>query len=367
MSTGSVITHMQLPDDAACGLLQTNDRGLILLVNQTFCDWVGFTKQELIGKRKLQELFSVGGRIFHQTHWIPLLQLQGSISEVKLEVIHKNSESIPMVLNARLHKRETGIVHDIAAFIARDRDKYERELVQSRKELQRMVAEANRLRSLGEQVVAMVSHDLRNPLAVIAMSARLLSRSDASETQQKAIEHITRAGARASTLIHDLLDLSQARLNDGIAVQRKPGDLHQSISETVDELQVAYPKRSIGHESTGQGTCSFDANRISQMLGNLVSNAVAYGSAESAITVSSAIDASHFTLSVHNHGNPIPESMLATVFDPLVRGKTTSDNSHGLGLGLFISTQIIKAHGGTLKVNSTEEAGTKFSAVMPTT
>ena len=93
------------PDDAACGLLATDAKGLILAANRTFCDWVGVDKSDLVRRRRIQDLLTMGGRIFHQTHWLPLLQMQGSVSEVKLEVRHGAGTLLPMIFNAVRRER----------------------------------------------------------------------------------------------------------------------------------------------------------------------------------------------------------------------------------------------------------------------
>src|SRR5688572_29952874 len=139
-------------DSAACGLLQTSDDGTIIRVNRRFCEWVGRSASELVGVR-FQDLLTMGGRIFHQTHWAPLLRMQQSISEVKLDVVHRDGTSVPMVLNAFRHEEEGGVmVHELAAFVARDRDKYERELVLSRKRLEELHEEAKDRALFAEQM-----------------------------------------------------------------------------------------------------------------------------------------------------------------------------------------------------------------------
>ena len=123
-------------DEQPCGLLRTDTDGLILSANRTFCAWVGYERDELVNVRRLQDLFTMGGRIFHQTHWQPLLQMQGSVAEVKLEIVHRQGHTIPMVINAIRRQRAGAPVHVIAAYIAHDRDKYERDLLASRRKLQ---------------------------------------------------------------------------------------------------------------------------------------------------------------------------------------------------------------------------------------
>ena len=129
---------MQLPNsdtlfqNAACGLLVTQPDGTIQRVNNTFCHWLGYTADELVGQRRIQQLFTMGGRVFHHTHWAPLLQLQGSVAEVQMEFICRDGRVIPMLINVvrRFHGEEQ--YDEIATFIATDRKKYEKELLSAR-------------------------------------------------------------------------------------------------------------------------------------------------------------------------------------------------------------------------------------------
>jgi phosphoserine phosphatase RsbU/P len=359
-------------DAAACGLLQTSDDGTFLRVNRRFCDWVGYSAEALIGRRRFQDLLTMGGRIFHQTHWAPLLRMQGSISEVKLEVVHHGGATIPMVINA-LRRAQGGVmVHEIAAFVARDRDKYERELVQSRKRLEELVSEATRLQAeakdralFAEQMVGIVSHDLRNPLSSIAMGTVLLARGDLTDSQHRTLSRISRSTERANRLIADLLDFTQARLGKGLTVSLKSIDLHEAISDTVEELALVYPARSLKHLRLGEGACMADPNRLAQLVGNLVSNAVTYGKPQTPVTVTSAIEPNAFSIAVHNQGEAIPQQTQADIFQPMTRGANATNADRSVGLGLFIVREISRAHGGSAHVKSTPEDGTTFSAVVP--
>ena len=120
-----------LYEDAACGLMLTQDDGTILRVNKTFCTWLGRLREDLVGQR-LDTLLTIGGRIFHQTHWMPLLKMQRSLSEVKLEMKHADGQRIPMVMNAVIRTRDGREFHELAVFSARDRHKYEQELLKAR-------------------------------------------------------------------------------------------------------------------------------------------------------------------------------------------------------------------------------------------
>lgn len=362
----------QVLDEAACGLMQTAADGTFRRVNRLFCQWLGYSTDALVGKRRFQDLLTIGGRVFHQTHWAPLLQMQGSISEVKLEIVDHRGTAIPVVVNALRRLEDGVIVHEIAAYIARDRDKYERELLSSRKRLEVLVAEATRLQAeakeravFAEQMMGIVSHDLRNPLSTIYTGTALLSRGELSASQQRVLARISSATERATRLIADLLDFTQAQLGNGLAVAREPIDLHAVLGEAVEDLRLAYPGRRLVHESVGDGTCLADGNRLAQLVGNLVSNAMTYGAVDSPVRVVSTIEESAFAISVHNDGPVIPPEVLPRVFHPMSRGTEAGRASRSVGLGLYIVSEIARAHGGRTTVTSLPGEGTTFKTVIP--
>lgn len=368
---GASPESLALLDDVACGLLQTTEDGTILRVNRTFSDWVGLPPDALLHRRRFQDLLMMGGRIFHQTHWAPLLRMQGSISEVKLQLAHADGGvGIPIVINAIRHEKDGIARHEIAAFVARDRDKYERELVRSRKRLEELVAEATRLQEeakdralFAEQMIGIVSHDLRNPLSGIAMGAALLTRGQLSESQQRTLNRMLRSADRAHALIADLLDFTQARLGKGLGVSIEPMDLHHTISDAIDELALVHQGRALQHRTIGEGPCAADRNRLAQAVGNLVSNALAYGTPNEPVTVTSGVGSTCF-ISVHNQGAPIPQDRQDLIFKPMTRGAEPSAG-RSVGLGLFIVREIARAHGGEARVISTPLDGTTFTVSFP--
>ncbi len=375
-----------LYDEAACGLLLTDPDGLIRRANATMCRWVGRERGELEGRLKVQDLLTMGGRIFHQTHWAPLLQIQGSIAEVKLEVVHRDGRRIPVVMNAQRRQHPEGSFHEISLFVAEDRNQYERELLLARRRAEQLlVAEQSAQRALSialeerdrqraiaedralfaEQMIGIVSHDLRNPLAVIHMSAHLLGMSELSSNQHRALGRLTNSVARANRLIVDLLDFTQARLGQGLKLTLKPVDLHGVVAECVEDLRLAFATRRLEHRTFGDGTCVASADRLVQMIGNLVANAFTYGAADRPVAVSSRIDADTFSLSVHNEGEPIAAELLTKLFEPMTRGTAAGADAHSVGLGLFIVREIVRAHGGDVSAESTREGGTTFRATVP--
>jgi len=363
---------LSLLDQAACGLMQTVADGTFTRANRTFCSWIGLPAEALVGRRRFQDLLTMGGRIFHQTHWAPLLQMQGSISEIKLEIVHADGSAIPMVLNAIRRQDDGVLVHELAAFIARDRDKYERELIQSRKRLEDLVAESARLQAeakdralFAEQMIGIVSHDLRNPLSSIQMGTHLLAQSEPSHGQQRVLARVQRAADRANRLIADLLDFTQARVGNGLAVERTKIDLHAAIRETVEELADVYPGRRLEHRVLGEGTCLADPNRLAQAVGNLVSNAMVYGSPDKVVKVTSTVAEGSLSIEVHNDGPAIPPHAQPGLFQPMARGTNATNAGRSVGLGLFIVSEIAKSHGGKAHVKSTAEEGTTFAVTLP--
>lgn len=370
---GETQQGLLVPDEAPCGLAQTDAQGLLRRANRTLCQWLGYRPDELVGRRKIQDLLTTGSRIFHHTHSLPLLQMQGSVSEVRVQVLRQDGGQLPMLLNAR--RREAGgqVVHEFALFVAQDRDRYEQELVQARTRLEAMVAHANDLQAqarsratFAEQMMGIVSHDLRNPVMAMLMGAELLRR-DAHTTpgQSEVLARILKAGERANRLIANLLDLTQARLGSGLAVSPAAIDLHALVSDTVQELSQAYPERRLQHVRQGAGPCIADADRLAQLLGNLVSNAMAYGDPDAPVVVTSVREALSFSLSVQNQGPPIAQEAMDGLFELMVRGPGEVNTGRSVGLGLFIVSEIAKAHGGTLSVSSTPAQGTVFTLVVP--
>ena len=122
MGAGDAVPNADtLFEYAACGLLVTDARGTILRVNQTFCTWLGYAAGELVGQRRLQDLFSIVGKVFHQTHLAPLMQMQGSVAEVQLDMRHRDGHTLPMLFNSLRRTRDGQVVDETAVFVATDR------------------------------------------------------------------------------------------------------------------------------------------------------------------------------------------------------------------------------------------------------
>ncbi|MDP9124727.1 MAG: PAS domain-containing sensor histidine kinase [Pseudomonadota bacterium] len=488
-----------LYEGAACGLIVTAADGTILRANRTFCSWIGYLAEQLAGRR-VDTLLTIGGRIFHQTHWAPLLKMQRSLSEVMLEMRHADGHRIPMVMNAVVHQHGGVEFHELAIFSARDRHQYEEELLKARERAeahlrseqasQKALAEARahlelamdaaqlfqwsvdlpsrlrryessvarllghrealpidesdflghilpedraaeakaledfldtptgryhtvfrmrnvegqelfvaawgRFRSdgngspahfsgllqdvsqshrqralaedralLAEQTLGIVGHDLRNPLAAIQMAAELLGLRQLDAAQQTALgERIRSSTRRANRLIADLLDFTRARTGRSLSVNKVLVDMHAIARDVVSEISSAHPTRTLVHHEQGDGRLVADGDRLSQALGNLVSNALTYGLADTKVTVRSEGLEDGVRLSVHNLGAVIDPAMRPTIFEPMTRGEAPG-HLRSVGLGLYIVREIALAHGGTVDYVSSEAEGTTFVINLP--
>lgn len=233
-------------------------------------------------------------------------------------------------------------------------------------ELHRQRAELASALRLNEVFVGILGHDLRNPLGAILAGAQLLELQISDPAQLRTLHRMTRAGGRMGSMIEQLLDLTRARLGGGLGFlrTRKRVDLRALVESVADELRQAHPEREIVVEATGDASTSGDADRLLQLFSNLLANALEHGSprAPVAVTVRGAND--EIVVRVHNAG-VIPDSALPTLFDPFRDRRRGSARSRGLGLGLYISQQVVLAHGGRIEVESSEPEGTAFSVCVP--
>lgn len=217
---------------------------------------------------------------------------------------------------------------------------------------------------LREQFIAVLGHDLRNPVATIASGARIIGKSALDERARAMLTVLQGSAMRMSGLIDNLLDFARGRLGGGIELDtRCETALAPVLQQVVDELKVVHPERRIDLRFDLDAPVRCDPARVAQLLSNLLANALTHGPADEAVRVEASSADGGFELRVVNSGEPIPEAARPQLFQPFVRGDQHS-SAQGLGLGLYISAEIAKAHGGTLEVRSDAEE-TCFTLIMP--
>lgn len=217
--------------------------------------------------------------------------------------------------------------------------------------------------------LGILSHDLRNPIGAIVMAAELTARiGSLNERQKMLMSQIVTSAGRATTILDQLLDLTRARLGSGLRIIREQADMAFVARQLLEEMRSLHPGRTFTLEISGDTQGEWDKPRLGQVLSNLLGNAVQYGFKDLPIGVTIKGEAKDVSLSVHNQGVPISKDAIRGIFDALIRGgEDGSDfsNSTNLGLGLYITKEIVSAHGGTVHVASSEKDGTTFTARFP--
>jgi signal transduction histidine kinase len=227
------------------------------------------------------------------------------------------------------------------------------------------LADARDAAKLREQFIAVLGHDLRNPLHSIKLGTEVLEAMPLAAPALRTVGLIQRSAERMSELIDNILDFARGRLGGGIPVALcHDNDLVSELAHVVDEVRVAYPHHLI-EASLHIGTAvPCDRRRIAQLLANLLANAAIHGAPDAPIRVDASIRDDTFMLDVANGGPPIPAEKMARLFQPFSR-RATDAPSPGLGLGLYIAAEVARAHGGTLEASSSAGAGTRFVFRMP--
>lgn len=223
-------------------------------------------------------------------------------------------------------------------------------------------AQAEQARNL---LLGMLGHDMRSPLQTIQTTAQFLAALNAGEKVSEAAARLIRSGARMNALLEDLCDFNRTKLGLGISIAPAGMDLAQVFGDAVDQLRAAHPHHRIEFEAHGNVQGVWDGLRLQQLLSNLVTNAVTYGAADAPVRVVVTGGAAEVRVAVWNNGAPIDPQSLDEIFDPLRRGENPHDkNAHGLGLGLYIASEIAKAHHGSIEARS-DAAGTVFEVRLP--
>lgn len=229
--------------------------------------------------------------------------------------------------------------------------------------------ERSRLDEIGEfreQLIGIISHDLRTPLNTIQMGATiLLQRTGLGEVETEVARKITRSAVLATRLIDQLLDLTRSRLGGGISIDPQRFDMMDVCRQVVGETELTHPDRPLRVDVQGDLIGVWDRDRIYQLLANLVGNAVQHGEPRSAIDLRIDGGEAEVLIEVTNRGEPIPPAVLPFIFEAFRRVRTAHrSQTQGLGLGLFIAQEIARLHGGSIAATS-ESEGTTFRVLLP--
>jgi signal transduction histidine kinase len=294
-----------------------------------------------------------------------------------LEDAHARLREISL-LQQRAKALESEILHRKQLEVAlrdalADRSRIEEDLRDCVKREQEARARAEANDSYKEMFLAILGHDLRNPLNTVLTTARLMKmREELVPDSERRLERIITSGQRMERMIEQLLDVTRARLGGGLPVSRSQQDLVPLANRIVEELRAFHPSMTIDVHAPARCLAHVDPDRFEQVLSNLLGNALAHGDPTRPITLAVSSRGDVASVSIHNFGAPILPEFLPMLFDPFERGARQSqagsqaDNGRsGLGLGLYIADRIVTAHGGKIEVTSHVGTGTRFEVMIP--
>jgi PAS domain S-box-containing protein len=364
-------------EHAPCGLLTTTVEGTIVRVNETFCHWLGYDATDLLEKRRIQDLLTIGGKVFHQTHWAPLLQMQRSVAEVKVDVVHRDGKVVPMLINARRRLHAGCEFNDFAVVVVVDRHQYERELLRARKnaeaalEAKRAAEQAlQRADRRKDEFMATLAHELRNPLAPMRTVIELLRIKNFTDPQVLwARDVLERQMSHVTHLVDGLLEVS--RISEGKIELRKDrlmlATVVEHAIETSQPLIGASSHKLIVELPAEPVVIDADPTRLSQIIQNLLNNAAKYTPAGGTIWLLGKRDGSEVVISIRDTGIGISAEHLPSlfqIFSQLAPGLERSQG--GLGIGLSLVRALTELHGGKVSASSAGVGtGSEFVVRLP--
>lgn len=354
----------ELYEHAPCGYFSTLPDGTFARVNQTFLSWLGYSREELVGRKRFQDLLTLAGKIFHETHYAPLLRMQGAVNEVALDLVGRKGQTLPVLVNTVQKRDARGepLFNRTTVFNATDRRSYERELLHARRAAEQ-AAEAK------ARLLAVISHEIRSPLSTITMLAEILQQPGGDERQQKHLLRLRSASRHLAELVNDLLDYSKLEAGR-MPVDRREFSLRELIESVCQRLQgraeqkglpllaevdPSLPDRLIG-----------DPLKLDQVLTNLVGNALKFTDSGSVLVRAAVVerhpDAVSIEVAVRDTGIGIAPERLSDIFEEFTQASPDITAQYGgTGLGLTISRKLLQLLGGDLHVESTPGQGSTFS------
>ena len=215
-------------------------------------------------------------------------------------------------------------------------------------------------------LLGVLGHDLRDPLSAIVMYATFLTRTERLDGDAaKAVTRLFATASRMRLMVADLLDYASTRLGRRLPVHRAPIRMDDACRRVIDEVEISHSGASLHMHATGTLAGEWDPSRVSQLLANLIGNAVEHGASGATVDITLSGTEEQVSIAVHNSGAPIPPDEQKKIFEPLVRGSREMATPTSVGLGLYISQEIARAHGGTIAVESSAGEGTTFTVLLP--
>jgi PAS domain S-box-containing protein len=353
-----------LYENAPCGYLSSLPGGLIVKVNQTFLNWTGYRREDVIGRRRFQDLLTPGGKIYHETHYAPLLRMQGEVQEIAFEVGCAGGGRLPVLVNSVFRTDESGtpILIRTTIFNASGRKEYERELVRERERAER----ADKAKA---DFISMISHEIRTPLNAIMGVAHLLGATELSPQQEKFVRILRSSSENLLHLVNEVLDFSKIE-SGKVTLEERAVDLRKLIHEVVAAFYGKAEEKGLVLEARVDDRlpCILlgDPVKIGQVLANLLGNAIKFTAKGSVILELRVLEVEEEAVAVEirvaDTGIGIAPDRLQHIFEDYTQASYDIGMKYGgTGLGLSISKRLVEMHGSRLHVESELGHGTAFS------
>lgn len=376
--------------EAPCGMLVTDDRGKVLRANATLSRWLGYAEAEM-AQFQLAQLLTVGGRLFHQTHLAPLLQMQGSVAEVQLQLRHRDGHALPVLVAIERDADAEGRTIDRHAFmVAAERRKYEEELLGARQraeaalderraaleslrekelELRRVNDQLRLIDQRKDEFLAVLAHELRNPLTPMRSGLDLLAmRNNPDPVVQRVLGVFDRQVTLMSRLVEDLMDVS--RIGKGkLQLKREPVLVSMLVRHAVELATPLFSKAAQTLHVAAGADCTLDGDpvRLTQMLVNLLNNASKYTHAGGSAWIRFERHDNDAVITVRDTGIGLEPARLTEVFTLFSQVESATERAQGgIGIGLGLVKGIVELHGGTVAARSAGLGhGSEFVVRLP--
>ncbi|APG59497.1 PAS domain-containing hybrid sensor histidine kinase/response regulator [Christiangramia salexigens] len=354
----------ELYEEAPCGYVSFSSNGTIYNLNKTLLDWLGYQKEELVEKKKFQDLFKIGGKIFFETHFFPLIRIQGFVNEINFDVVKKDKTSIPTLINVKEIKGSSTESNRYRAtiFDITDRKKYEKELLNAK-------LKAESASKAKAEFLATMSHEIRTPLNAIHGIANLIAKTPLNEQQREYSDILKLSSENLLGLINNLLDLSKIESKE-VSLEKKSFSLRTLTDALMHTFEVKCREKGVELRSHIDDEIpefiSGDPIKLNQILINLIGNAIKFtskGFISLEILLKEKMDTNALLeFKVRDTGIGIPEEKIPRIFQEFSQASYDISLEYGgTGLGLTICQKLLKLHDSSMEVNSEPGKGSEFS------
>lgn len=346
-----------LLDRAPCGFLSFTDDGTMIEVNSTLAQLLRYSRDEL-EQEHFQKILPAGGRIFYNTHVLPLLRMHGRAEEVYIALRNCDGEEIPVLMSAT----RQGGRNDAVFLKMSQRHRLEDEILEAR----RVAEGANAAKA---KFLSMMSHDLRTPLTSISGYTRLLLAEvpgPLNDDQRVALERVDGACGRVARMLEDILNFAQ--IDSGqVAVRLQPVSMPDAVERAGSVLRLLFEQAGLPLVANCEGTALADHDRLQQVLLNLLTNAAKFTPAGGIVEIATRREGEQILIVIRDSGSGIAPESLERIFDPFVQldNQPVDRRQRGVGLGLAISRDLARLMGGDLTATSVPGKGSTFTISLP--